>query len=211
MNASATLAAVRLASLRREGDVLMSALPVTLVSLERQVRFDSGFGRLASGPLCALYAPAGFRFARAAGEDARGVFALSLPSECERRRDLLPARVPIASEVFEALLACERDVPWVRDVREGDALAPVLAWLRAETAARHMRCTGRLVSRQALRWIGQVTDSEDALIATPQAKSRDVPLPAALADRALMRRFTRVTGYGPRHYAREWHRRVATA
>jgi hypothetical protein len=211
MNASPTLAAVRLASLRRDGDVLMSALPVTLVSLERQVRFDSGFGRLASGPLSALYAPAGFRFSLAPGEDVRGVFALTLAGEGETRRELLPARVPIADEVFEALLACERDVPWVRVVHEGDALAPVLAWLREDAVARHMRCTGRLVSRQALRWVGEVTASEDALIAAPELRSRNVPLPAALADRALVRRFSRVTGYAPRRYAREWHRRVALA
>jgi hypothetical protein len=209
MDVPATLAAVRLASLRREAGMLMSALPVTLVSLERQVRFDSGFGRLASGPLCALYAPAGFRFALAPGEDARGVFALTLSGESDARRDLLPARVPIADSVFDALLACEREVPWVRQVREDDALAPVLNWLRTEAAARHLRCTGRLVSRQALRWIGQVTASEDALIAAPQSGSRSVPLPATFVDRATVRRFMRVTGYGPRHYAREWQRRVA--
>lgn len=211
MNATATLAAVRLASLRREGDVLMSALPMTLVSLDRQVRFDSGFGRLASGPLCALYAPAGFRFALAPGEEAHGVFALSLPDERDSRRELLPARVPIAPDVFAALLACERDVPWVRAVGEGDALAPVLAWLRVEAAARRLRCAGRLVSRRALRWIGQVTASEDALIAAPQVRNREVPLPAAFTDKAVARRFVRVTGFGPRHYAREWHRRVASA
>lgn len=211
MNATATLAAVRLASLRREGDMLMSALPVTLVSLDRQVRFDSAFGRLASGPLSALYAPAGFRFALAPGEQAQGVFALSLPDERDAKRELLPARVPIAPEVFAALLACERDVPWVRAVREGEALAPVRDWLRAEAAARRLRCTGRLVSRQALRRIGEVTASEDALIAAPRAHDRDVPLPAAFADKAVARRFARVTGFGPRHYAREWHRRVAGA
>ena len=204
---TATLAAVRLASLQREGGVLMSALPVTGVSVTRQVRFESAFGRLASGPLSALYVPAGFRFSLSVGERADGVFALCETGEPEARRDLLPARVPIGDAVFAALAACEHDVPWVRDAADGP-LRSVLDWLRAEAAERRARCSGRLVSRQALRWIGEVTASEDALIAAPAAAQRDVPLPAALADKATVRRFSRVTGYGPRHYAREYHRRV---
>lgn len=206
---AATLAVVCLSSLRREAGVLMSTLPATVVSLERQVRFDSAFGRLASGPLAALYAPAGFRFALAPGEDARGVLALSRGPASDAKRDLLPARVPISAEVFEALLACQRDVPWVRAVRTGDALDGVLQWLRAEAFERHMRCTGRLVSRQALRRIGEVTASEDALIAAPCPSRSESVVSALLADRAGARRFSRVTGYGPRQYAREWQRRMA--
>ena len=68
------------------------------------------------------------------------------------------------------------------------------------------------MSRTALKdWIGEVTASEDALIGLPTGlRGRDFPLPAALAGAASVRRFSRVTGYGPRHYAREYQRRTAT-
>lgn len=207
------IAAVRLASLARDDGTLMPALPVTVVSLQHQLRFDSGFGRLASGPMSALHLPAGFRVRLAPGEDARGVFALSVPGDSTQRTrsELLPSRVPIPEGVYAALLACEREVPWVRDAVAGDALSGVLDWLRADAARRHDRCTGRLVSRVAMKaWIGQVTASEDALIGLrAEAAGRDFPLPANFAEIASVRRFSRVTGYGPRYYVREYRRRVA--
>jgi hypothetical protein len=209
------LAAVRLSSLSRGDGTLMSGLPATLVSLQHQLRFECAFGRVASGPLSALYVPAGFRLRLVQGEDARGVFALSTPDAFppRARAELLPLRVPIPADVFTALLACERDVPWVRDVDAGSPLAGVLAWLAAHATRRGERCSGRQVSRVALKdWIGEITASEDALIGLPPgAGGRDFPLPAVLGGAASVRRFSRVTGYGPRHYAREYQRRTATA
>jgi hypothetical protein len=207
------LAAVRLSSLSRDDGTLMPAIGVTVVSLQHQLRFDSAFGRLASGPLSALYLPAGFRVRLGQGEDARGVFALSTmdAADARTRTDLLPSRVPIPGNVFAVLLECERDVPWVREAGADAPLGAVLAWLREHAAQRGARCAGRLVSRVALKdWIGEVTASEDALIGLPAAlHERDFRLPAPLAEAASVRRFSRVTGYGPRHYAREYHRRAA--
>ena len=208
------LAAVRLSSLARGDGTSMSALPVTLVSLQHQLRFESAFGRLASGPVSALYLPPGFRVRLQHGDEARGVFALTLLDDAtpSAGAELLPSRVPIPAAVFDTLLGCERDVPWVREAAPGTPLAVVLDWLRTHAAQRHARCSGRLVSRVALReWSSEVTASEDALIGLPAGSAtREHPLPAALAGPALVRRFTRVTGYGPRRYAREYRRRVAS-
>jgi hypothetical protein len=213
----AKLGVVRLDSLRRSDGTLMSSIPVTIVSPQHQLRLQSGFGCLASGPLSALQVPAGFRMTLDRPDDAQHAFALSLlhgeTGTPHTQRDLLPSRVPIAPEVFAALLACLQDAPWVRAVAPDSEAGCVLRWMHEDAAERRARCQGRLVSRVALRdWIGLVTASEDALIALETSPAYlDFAMPALLASPSDVRRFSRVTGYGPRRYVREYRVRRALA
>lgn len=199
------------ALLRRDG-TLQCATPVVVVSMRAQLRFASGFGRLASGPLAALYVPPEFRLHLEPGCSADGAHVLTLawPREPRRQRDLLPARVPIDDAACAALCELSSYAPGVVAAARGDAPRAAIDWLLQAQERRRGRCHGHRHARSALRqWSDAVTAAEDALIALARRAAKPVlVLPEVLQDRPAVRRFQAVTGYGPHRYAQEYRARA---
>lgn len=204
-----------LRALLRPDGAMHCSMPVVIVSLHAQLRFASGFGRLASGPLAALYVPPAFRLTLEPDCLSRPALALTLAwgdaREPARRRDMIPARVVIDAKMFAPLDAVHALAPGVVACGQDDAARIAIEWLLQAQRKRRGRCQGHRNARLALRlWSDTVTAAEDALIALPRRLSeRTFPLPEALRDRPALRRFQAVTGYGPRRYLREYRTRAS--
>jgi hypothetical protein len=211
------LGVFELRALLRSDGTLHCSMPVVIVSLHAQLRFASGFGRLASGPLAALYVPPSFRLALEPGCASRGALALTLAwrdaQARGRRRDMIPARVVIDARMAAPLEALQALAPGVIPAERDTAARDALAWLLHSQDKRRGRCQGHRNARHALRlWSDTVTAAEDALIAMPsRARDKTVALPDPLRDRPTLRRFQAVTGYGPHRYLREYHARAGVS
>jgi hypothetical protein len=202
--------------LRRSGGDVLAALPLVLVSTRAQVRFRSGFGLQASGPLAALFLPAGFRVEPVDADQAGAVFALTLTrrgiAAPHGRRELLSSRLPIGAAAFDALCALDPERACVLDPRCDARAAALSDWIAAAPALGPSRArNGHGVSRRALRaWSDRITGIEQALCGDCEIEAASA-LAATLQDAAARRRFARVTGCGPQRYRRELARRVATS
>lgn len=208
------LGVVALRSLRDGDGAILVRVPTTVVSLHAQVRFEGGFGRIASGPLAALFLPAGSRVRPEPGIDLSRAWAFALagaPGEGSRR-EVLPSRSPIDAATFDALYLMSLQAPAVRRGGEDAAARHVLDWMAAQALARGATCHGYRNSRTALRnWGERVSAAEDALQSLdPRQPLLASELPAPLQDPAFKRRFCRVTGYGPRRYLYEYRQRLAS-
>jgi hypothetical protein len=217
--AAPTLAVLPLRSLLRADGAILATLPIVLVSPFRQMRLQSGFGCLASGPLAALHLPGDFRLMPLATDDVQHAYALSFSfadqaGAARGRDDLIPSRIAIGAATFRALLSIVRRAPSVLPGSGHGGVRRIVHWLQQDAGERGTRCHGRQVSRLALRHSSdRITQAEDDLMALAAPQNyRDFRLPGTLQQAASVRRFLRVTGYGPRHYLREWHaRRVLIA
>ena len=209
------LGVFRLRSLLR-GNRMCCSMPVTIVSLHEQLCFDSGFGRLASGPVAALYVPPGFRLTLVQADAAPQALALTLawPSGMTpvHPREVLPARSAIDAESFARLAVLQPFAPRVLPP-QAPAVRAVVQWLLRQKTHRNQRCQGHRSARHALRqWSDAITDAESQLVALhPEIPLREFALPHLLRDQVALRRFQTVTGHGPRRYVREFRRRVGAA
>jgi hypothetical protein len=208
------LGVFELRALLRPDRVLHCSMPVVIVSLQAQLRFASGFGRLASGPMAALYVPPTFRLTLEPDCVPTRALALTLAwrkaRAPARRPDMLPARAVIHAPAFAALDALPVLAPAVVAPDTNDAVRRAIEWLLHAQNKRRGRCQGHRTARHALRyWSDTVTAAEDALLAVPPMLSvTTFPLPEALLERPALRRFQSVTGYGPRRYLREYRARA---
>lgn len=194
-----------LATLRDGEGSLRCHANVVLVSLERQLSLESGFGRLSTGPVAALFVPAGFRLhglpARAQCAD---VFGLTLSWRQSRPpvrpREVLPIRITIDDACFSALATLGCGTPRVLDAARVPEASCVVSWLMDAQRRWRGRCQGHLSARAALTaWNPAIGLAEDALA---RCDPRHFELPDVLREASAQRRFRAVTGLSPRAYAR---------